>query len=79
MDNNLLDMIWRLIHNNISVIDLFETDDITLTPYTIFESKTQEDCFNEVDKQQLYYLYYSGGTEGVLFSGGTRTIVTIEV
>jgi hypothetical protein len=71
-------MTWRLIYDSVYVIDLFETNDITITPYTIFESKTQDECFNEIDKQQLYYLYYSGGTEGILFSGGTRTIVPIE-
>ena len=71
-------MIWRLIHDGFYVIDLFETSHVTLTPYTIFEAKTQDECFNEIDKQQLFYLYYSGGTEGVLFSGGTRTIVPIE-
>lgn len=71
-------MVWRLIHDGFYVIDLFETNHITLTPYIIFEAKTQDECFNEVDKQQLFYLYYSGGTEGVLFSGGTRTIVPIE-
>lgn len=70
-------MVWRLIHDNINVIDLFETSDITLTPYIIFDSKTQNGCFDEIDKQKLNYLYYTGGTEGILFSNGSRTIVQV--
>ena len=77
MDNYLLIMVWRLIHDNINVIDLFETSDITLTPYIIFDSKTQNGCFDEIDKQKLNYLYYTGGTEGILFSNGSRTIVQV--
>jgi len=71
-------MIWRLIHNNINVIDLFETSDITATPYIIFDSKTQDDCFNEIDKLRLIYYYPLNETEMLLFSGGTRTIIPIN-
>ena len=56
MDNNLLIMIWRLIHNGEIVIDLFQTDDITATRFTIFESSSLQDCFDEIDKHKLTYL-----------------------
>jgi len=69
-------MIWRLIHNNINVIDLFETSDITNTPYNIYEGKTQEVCFDVIDKLHLVYYYPLNEDEILLFSGGTRTIIS---
>lgn len=71
-------MIWRLIHNNINVIDLFETKDITATPYNIFEAKTQDECFDEIDKLRLIYYYPVNENEILLFSGGTRTTIIIN-
>jgi hypothetical protein len=69
-------MIWRLIYNNTDVIDLFETSDITITPYNIYEGKTQEECFDKIDKLQLTYYYPLNENEILLFSGGTRTIIS---
>ena len=78
MDNNLLIMIWRLIYDNTNVIDLFETSDITITPYNIFEGVTQDECFNKIDELTLVYYYPLNENEILLFSGGTRTIIPIE-
>lgn len=78
MDNNILTMIWRLIYNNADVIDLFETGDITVSPYFIYDGLTQDDCFNEIDRLRLTYYYPLNENEILLFSGGTRTIIPIE-
>lgn len=67
---------WRLIYSNTEVIDLFETNDITATPYSIFNAPTQDECFNKIDELKLTYYYTTGGTEVIIFSGGTRTITT---
>ncbi len=78
MDNNLLNMVWRLIYDNSYVIDLFETNDITITPYNIYEGPTQDDCFNKIDELTLIYYYPLNENEILLFSGGTRTIIEIN-
>ena len=78
MDNNLLDMVWRLIYDNTNVIDLFETSDTTITPYNIFEGLTQDECFNKIDELTLVYYYPLNENEILLFSGGTRTVIPIE-
>jgi len=75
LDNNLLNMIWRLIYNNTDVIDLFETSDITVTPYFVYEDSTQDNCFDQIDKLRLTYYYPLNENEILLFSGGTRTII----
>lgn len=75
MDNNLLNMVWRLIYNDTSVIDLFETNDVTLTPYNIFEGLTQEECFNKIDELALVYYYNINENEYLFFSGGNRTLI----
>jgi hypothetical protein len=78
LDDNLLIMIWRLIYNETTVIDLFETNDVTLTPYNIYEDLTQDECFKQIDKLRLTYYHYLNENELLLFSGGTRTIIPIE-
>jgi hypothetical protein len=69
-------MNWRLIYTNTEVIDLFETNDITATPYSIFNAPTQEECFNKIDELKLTYYYPLNENEILLFSGGTRTTIT---
>jgi hypothetical protein len=71
-------MVWRLIYSTTDVIDLFETSDITVTPYFIYEDKSQDNCFNEIDRLRLTYYYPLNENEILLFSGGTRTIIPIE-
>jgi len=71
-------MVWRLIYTNTEVVDLFETNDITVTPYNIYEGSTQDDCFNKIDELTLIYYYPLNENEILLFSGGTRTIIPIE-
>lgn len=78
MDNNILNMIWRLIYNNTNVIDLFETSDVTVTPYNVFEGLTQDECFDKIDELTLVYYYPLNENEILLFSGGTRTVIPIE-
>jgi hypothetical protein len=71
-------MIWRLIYNNTNVIDLFETSDVTVTPYNVFEGLTQDECFDKIDELTLVYYYPLNENEILLFSGGTRTVIPIE-
>jgi hypothetical protein len=71
-------MIWRLIHTNSDVIDLFETNDITVTTHSIYEAKTQEECFDKIDELKLTYYYPLNENEILLFSGGARIIITNE-
>lgn len=75
MDNNLLSMVWRLIYNDVNVIDFFETSDITISPYNIYNGITKEDCFNKIDELKLVYYYPLSENETLLFSGGTRIII----
>jgi hypothetical protein len=71
-------MIWRLLHTNTEVIDLFETNGITATPHQIFEENTQELCFDKIDNLKLTYYYPLNENEILLFSGGNRTRTTID-
>ena len=71
-------MVWRLIYTNTEVVDLFETNDITVTPYNIYEGSTQDDCFNKIDELTLIYYYPLNENEILLFSGGTRIVINIE-
>jgi hypothetical protein len=59
-------MTWRLIHTNSDVIDLLETNDVTVTAYSIFESKTKEECLNNIDELKLTY-YYPLNENEILF------------
>ena len=68
-------MIWRLIYTNTDVIDLFETNGITATPHQIFDTNTQEECFDKIDELKITYYYPLNENETLLFSGGTRTII----
>ena len=71
-------MIWRLIYDNINVVDIFETSDVTVTPYNIFEGTTQDECFDKIDELTLVYYYPLNENEILLFSGGTRTTIIVE-
>jgi len=68
-------MIWRLIYNDSSIIDLLETSDITVTPYKIYESLNIEDCFKVIDSNKLFFIYQISDEEFILFENGTRTII----
>jgi hypothetical protein len=71
-------MTWRLIYDGENVINLFQTDDITATRFTIFESESLQDCLNEIDKNKLTYLYCVSEEEGILFANGLRTYVQLK-
>jgi len=71
-------MVWRLIHSNTEVFDLFETSDVTLTPYKVYESKNIEDCFKIIDSNKLFFVYQVSEIESILFENGTITIIPIE-
>jgi hypothetical protein len=71
-------MIWRLIHTNSEVIELFETNDITVTPHQIFESNTQEECFDKIDELKITYYYPLNENEILFFKEGVRTIINKE-
>ena len=71
-------MTWRLIYDGENVINLLQTDDITATRFTIFESESLQDCLNQIDKNKLTYLYCVSEEEGILFSNGLRTYVQLK-
>jgi hypothetical protein len=65
---------YRMVHNNILVSYLSDTNDKIYTNGTIFLGDTLNDCFNEIDKLRLNATYPTGDTKVIIFSGGTRTI-----
>lgn len=44
---------WRLIHDGIKVVDIFESDGITETPLNIFIAQTEEECLLKVQELGL--------------------------
>jgi len=44
---------WRLVHDGVRVIALFESSGITETVYTLFVG-TREECMKEVERLKLY-------------------------
>jgi hypothetical protein len=71
-------MNWRIIYTNTQVIGLFETNGVTITPHSIFNGGTQDECFNKIDELKITYHYPLNKNEILLFSGGTRTIINKE-
>ncbi len=71
-------MVWRMIYNTTEVLDLFETEDITITIHNIFESSTQTECFDKIDELKLVYYYPLSEDQLLMFSGGTRNTITIN-
>jgi hypothetical protein len=71
-------MIWRLIYNDTKIIHLFETNGTTVTPHQIFENVDQEVCFKKIDELMFTYRFPLNRKEILLFSGGTRTIISKE-
>jgi hypothetical protein len=51
------EMSWRLVHDGIRVITLFESNSITETVYNIFLAKTLEECQTEIYILNLEYNY----------------------
>ena len=70
----------RLIYGDGRVYNIGETvsGEKIYTSKTLFTGDTLENCFTEIDKQSLYMTYYSGDTQIIIFSGGTRTIEDIN-
>jgi hypothetical protein len=66
-------MIWRLIYTNTEVIDLLETNGITATPHQIFESTTQEECFDKIDELKFDFEYTLDEINYVVFKNGIRS------
>jgi len=69
-------MVWRLIYDNEGVVDLFETSDITITGFNVFESEMINDCFDlilylEFDFEFVY------NNKRYVFTGGVQTIEDI--
>ena len=71
-------MSWRLVYKIDKVITLFESDGSTYTRKELFISDELEDCFNKIDVLKLEYIYFSGNTTKIIFSGGSRTIEDIN-
>ena len=69
---------WKLIYNNISVIDLSNDSGIIKTQSNIFEGATQDDCFSKIDELRITYYHQLNDDEMLVFSGGTRTVINIE-
>ena len=44
---------WRLIHDNVQVLDLFESAGITESWHFIFEADTRQECLSEIGRLEL--------------------------
>jgi len=66
-------MVWRLIYNDKSVVDLFETSDITVTRFNVFESENINDCFNLILYLEFNFEFVYDNKRYV-FTEGTQTI-----
>lgn len=51
---------WRLVHDNVNVIALFESSGITETIHTIYEAATEAECLAEVERLGLIQLTGEG-------------------
>jgi hypothetical protein len=66
-------MVWRLIYDAKSVVDLFETSDITVTRFSIFDSENINDCFDLILNLQFDFEFVYDNKRYV-FIGGIQTI-----
>jgi len=66
---------WRLIYSDKKIYDLFETEGVTYTVQNILNSPTIGECFNKIDELKVTYMYPTGQTQTIIFSGGNRTII----
>jgi hypothetical protein len=81
-------MSWRLVYENKKIYGLFESSGTTYTGKNLFISDSLDECFDEIDANELNFEYITGDThisKGVtyqtviVFSEGTRTIKGIEI
>jgi len=66
-------MVWRLIYDDKNVVDLFETSDITVTRFSVFDSENINDCFDLIlDLEFDFEFVYDN--KRYVFIGGIQTI-----
>jgi hypothetical protein len=44
---------WRLVHDGVNLLAIFESDGITKTRNTIFEAATRDECVAEIERLSL--------------------------
>ena len=65
----------RLIYSDKKIYGLFETEGITYTTQNILNSTQIEQCFEKIDELGVTYMYPTGTTQIIIFSGGSRSII----
>jgi hypothetical protein len=69
-------MKWLMIDNGSEVRNFIEisNDDKVYSNNNIFIGNTQEEAFTEIENRGLSFIFTSGDTKEIVFSGGGRTI-----
>jgi hypothetical protein len=69
-------MKWITIYKDSEVKSMREISDTDryLTNRSFFKTDTQEEAFTEVENRGLSFIFTSGNTKEIVFSGGGRTI-----
>jgi hypothetical protein len=66
---------WRLIYSDKKIYDLFETSGRTYARESILNTSHIEQCFEKIDELGVTYMYPTGTTQIIIFSGGSRSII----
>jgi hypothetical protein len=69
-------MKWLLTHDGNKVKNLIEISDTDkiYSNRTSFIKNTQEECFTEIDNNNLNFIFNSGNTKEIIFNNGNRTV-----
>tara|TARA_R110000751_G_scaffold21026_3_gene60921 strand:- start:508 stop:729 length:222 start_codon:yes stop_codon:yes gene_type:complete len=71
-------MDYRLVYKDNKVYALHHSSGTTETLKNLSFFNTLDECFNEIDVLKLEFIYFSGNTTKIIFSGGSRTIEDIN-
>lgn len=69
-------MKWLMTDDGSKLKNMFEIsdNDKVYTNRNIFIGNTEEECFTEIENRGLSFIFTSGNTKEIVFSGGGRTI-----
>jgi hypothetical protein len=72
-------MKWIIIYKDDVVKNMIEVSDSStyLTHRDFFKTDTQEEALTEIENRGLSFIFTSGNTKEIVFSGGGRTIKDI--
>lgn len=72
-------MKWLMTDDGSKVKNLLEIsdNDKVYSTRNIFIGNTEEECFTEIENRGLSFIFKSGDTKEIVFSGGGRTIKNI--